>query len=298
MTGPDMERVARAYLLATCLPGDEEVARRVAAVGPVLVAQETAAAAGNRWMQAGTMLAGAETAGIRLLAPDDDEWPECLSAALLTDGRITAAAPPLALWVRGGGRLDRLSARAVCVAGAVEATPYGEKAAFGLGQELAGAGWTVITSGAFGVSSAVIRGVLAAGGPVLVLPTAPLTTTVPAGHRLLLGRVAGDGLLLTECVPGLAAHESAAIRQTQLAVALAAAVVLIEPRPRGLDRRLVHLTHHAGRPVLAYPGPVAARSSAYAHHLIRAERARLVASPQHVLSDLEWRSRVDAHEPG
>jgi DNA processing protein len=298
MNGPDMERVARAYLMSAHRPGDEEVAALVAELGPVVAAQLTAAATGGIWMRAAAELAKAETSRLRLAIPEDEEWPACLSAPLPTDSRVTGAAPPLGVWVRGSAQLDRVLARAVTVAGASAATPYGQKAAFDLGRELADAGWTVITSGSFGVSGSVTRGALAARGPVLVLPPAPLTGTIPAGHRLLFGKVARDGLMVTESVPGLPADEGAAIRQTQLAAGLAAAVVLIEPRPRGLDRRLIHLTGAACRLVLAYPGPVDMAGSAFAHHLIRTGRARLVASPRQVLTDLEGGWSVDARDQG
>ena len=267
MNGPDMERVARAYLMGAHSPGDEEVAALVAESGPVVAARVTAVSTGAIWMSAAAELARAETSRLRLAIPEDDEWPVRLSAPLPTDSRVTGTAPPLGLWVRGSARLDRLLARAVTVAGASAATPYGQKAAFDLGRELTGAGWTVITSGSFGISGSVIRGALAARGPVLVLPPAPLPVTVPIGHRLLFGKVAWDGLLLTESMPGRPAGDGAASRQTQLAAGLAAAVVLIEPRPRGLDRRLVHLATSAGRLLLAYPGPVERPGSAYAHHL-------------------------------
>jgi DNA processing protein len=298
MNGPDMERVARAYLMSARRPGDEEVAALVAELGPVLAAQATAAAAGDVWMRAAALLATAETSRLRLVIPEDDEWPACMSAPLPIDGRVTETAPPLGVWVRGSTGLDRLLPRAVTVAGASAATPYGQKAAFDLGRELASAGWTVITSGSFGVSGSVIRGALAARGSVLVLPPVPLTVTVPAGHRLLFGKVARDGLIVTESVPGLPAGEGTALRQTQLAAGLSTATVLIEPRPRGLDRRLVHLTTSAGRLLLAYPGPIDPPGSAFAHHLIRCQRARLVTGPRQVLTDLEGGVGVDARDEG
>ncbi len=173
------DRVARAFLMGIRTPGDENVAVLVAEAGPVLAAQHIAAAAGVDWRRAEVLLATAEAAGVRLLTPEDDDWPAAMPKVLPTDGRGIGTAPPLGLWVRGTARLDQLTARAVCVAGTGNSTPYGERAAFDLGGNLAAHGWTVITSGGFGISGSVIRGALAAGGPVLVLPPAPLTHRHP-----------------------------------------------------------------------------------------------------------------------
>jgi DNA processing protein len=283
----EAERVARAYLMLTRTPGDENAAVLVAEAGPVLAAQHTASVTGVDWRRAEVLLDTAEAAGVRLLTAEDEDWPASLPKVLPTDGRGLGTAPPLGLWVRGDGHLGQLLRRVVCVAGTRNASPYGDKAAFDLGRDLAADGWTVVTSGGFGIGGSVIRGALSASGPVLVLPSAPLSTTVPTGHRKLFDRVAREGLLLTEAAPGVPVPELAADRQAQLAAGLAAAVVLIEPAQGGPDRGLVLLAENAGWPLLAYPGPINSPTCGFAHHLIRTGRARLVAGPQQVLTDLE-----------
>lgn len=282
----EADRIARAYLMLTRTPGDENAAVLVAEAGPVLAAQHTASVTGVDWRRADVLLDTAAAAGIRLLTPEDDGWPASLPKVLPANGRGLGAAP-LGLWIRGAGHLDHLTCRVVCVAGTRNASPYGDKTAFDLGRDLAADGWTVITSGGFGIGGSVIRGALAASGPVLVLPPAPLSTTVPTGHRELFDRAARHGLLLTEAAPGVPVPEQAADRQAQLAAGLAAAVVLIEPAQGGPDRSLVLLAENARRPVLAYPGPISTATCGFAHHLIRTGRARLVAGPQQVLTDLE-----------
>lgn len=293
------DRIARACLMGIRTAGDEKVAVLVAEAGPVLAAQHVAAMSGGDWRQGGEVLLDtAEAAGVRLLTPEDVDWPPAIPKVLPTDGQGIGTAPPLGLWVRGNGRLEHLLARAASVAGASEATPYGERAAFDLGGNLAAHGWTVLSSGRFGISGSVLRGALAAGGAVLVLPPAPLTPVAPIGHQALFTRVARHGLLLSETKPGALPSATASVRQAQLAAGLTTGTVLIEPRSDEFGRQLVSLAENTGRPLLAYPGPVTAPTCQYAHHLIRSGRARLVGSPQQVVNDLEGRLDADAREPG
>ena len=75
-----------------------------------------------------------------------------------------ALVPPLALWVRGPGRLDELVDRSVAIVGSRASTAYGEHVAGELGHQLGERGWTVVSGGAFGIDAAAHRGALAAEG--------------------------------------------------------------------------------------------------------------------------------------
>jgi DNA processing protein len=74
-----------------------------------------------------------------LVIPEDAEWPVEAFTCFATptaqaDDRWRA---PVALWVRGAGRLDELTERAVAVVGARAATGYGEHVAAEFSYELA-----------------------------------------------------------------------------------------------------------------------------------------------------------------
>lgn len=215
----------------------------------------------------------------RFLGPQDREWPAALHKPSARD------AAPLGLWARGQGDLDELLRRAVVVLGAAAATPYAVAVAHGLAAELAGAGWTVVTSGAAGVASAARHGVFSAGHPAVVLPLGGVARPQPPGHARQYERVTWTGLPLSDSYgPPADVRADGAMRNRLLSV-LGAAVVLIEPSGIAVD--VAHRSRARGLPIFAVPGPVTTDSgSAAAHRLVRDGTARLVRDARDVLSDL------------
>lgn len=164
-------RRARAWLSRAVEPGTVDLWRYVDHLGPVVAVQRLRSGAapddlrslvGARADQDATLadLQRAERCGARLVTPEDDEWPflqlHALTLAVAgepTDrrnqsDRTKAPVPPLALWVRGPGRLDELADRSVAVVGSRASTAYGEHVAAELGHQLGERGWTVVSGGA------------------------------------------------------------------------------------------------------------------------------------------------------
>ena len=204
---------------------------------------------------------------------------------------------PLGLWVRGGGRLDQLTRRAVAIAGRVGPTPYGAEVALDLGRQLANGGWTVATLGRPGIDSSALRGALQEQSPATAAPVAlPLGRLIdprPAAHRKLFGRVCRDGALVSEH----GANEPERLQrrdiraQLRLLSRLTTALVLVEPDGRSWDSRTVRMAEDAGLPVMTIPGSVNSPASDFAHELFRTARARLVTRPGQVIAELERHCR-------
>ncbi len=279
----DGARVARACLMSAAEPGDVEVARLVLEHGPVMAAELSAAITGDVWMRAAEELAQAQSTGLQLVTPEDEQWPARLSVPLPASSRTDRTAPPLGLWVYGEGRLHELLSRVVIITGTPRATPYGVSVAFDLSRDLSGVGWTVLGYGRAGIASAVLRGAREASGLVVVLPPGPVIgwrsreLLMPPGHGLRFGEriVQRDHPVYADIV-----------RDAQLAVAVAAAVVLVEPDSRGIDRETIRFCLSTGRQMLAVPGSISYRGSSFAHDLIRSGRARLITGAHDVLIDL------------
>src|SRR5262249_52729374 len=110
---------ARVWLSRTVEPGSAVVYSYVGRVGPVEAARpiragtapaEVAVLAAARRDQdlVDADLATAARYGIRILIPEDDEWPAfpLLRMETATARGVSDLAPPLMLWVRGRARLD------------------------------------------------------------------------------------------------------------------------------------------------------------------------------------------------
>jgi DNA processing protein len=284
--------VARAYLSRVAEPPALALAELVAEVGPVeaagrvragRVGEQVAAETGVRRAvhRAGADLHAAAVAGARLVTPEHAEWPAEAFAAFALSG-VRELAPPLALWVRGPGRLDALCGQAVAVVGARAATSYGAHVAGELGAGLADRGCTVVSGAAIGIDGAAHRGALAVQGPTLAVLACGVDRAYPASHQLLLERIAACGLVVSEYPPGAVPGRHRFLVRNRLIAGMAAGTVVVEAGLRSGAQRTASDALALGRPVMAVPGPVTSAMSAGCHRLVR-DGALLVTRSEEVL---------------
>jgi DNA processing protein len=294
--GPGEVRLARAWLTRAVEPGRGVVFDLVSEVGPVeamrlLRAGETGGAltalaeARRRQDRAVEDLAEAHRLGARLVTPEDHEWPdEALRAMQVAydrerPGRREAArsddpveiTPPLALWALGAPRLDEAFGRAVAVVGSRSATPYGTTVAGTLGHGLVGAGWSVVSGGAFGIDAAAHRGALAGEGLTIAVVAAGLSRPYPRAHEALFRRIGRDGLMVSEFPPDATPQRHRFLVRNRLVAGLAAGTVVVEAGVRSGALATARQGLRMGRTVMAVPGPVTSHLSAGVHELMRTD---------------------------
>lgn len=310
--GVDAERelrCARAYLLRVAEPPAPALAAFVAEVGPVVAARLVHAGdvpaavsvetdARRHRVVTEEHLRGAGTAGMRLITPEDDEWPAwpLLSIAVAGGRGVKGMTPPLALWARGGGRLDVAVERAVTVVGSRAATGYGEYTAADWAYSLARDGVSVFSGAAYGIDASAHRGALAADGVTVAVLGCALDAGYPAGHDALLGRIAERGLVLSEYPPGTPPAKHRFLVRNRLLAAMSSGTVVVEADVRSGARNTANTAEVLGKSVMAVPGPITSRTSAGCHEMIRSGQATLVTSAQEVLETV-GRLGIDlAHE--
>jgi DNA processing protein len=284
--------LARAYLSRVAEPPAPALAELVAEVGPVEAAarvregrigEEVAGETGARRAvyRAGEDLAAAAAAGARLVTPEHAEWPAQAFAAFGMSG-LPELAPPVALWVRGPGALHSLCEHAVAVVGARAATGYGAHIAGELGAGLADRGHTVVSGAAIGIDGAAHRGALGVHGPTVAVLACGVERAYPASHHLLLERIAGSGLVVSEYPPGSVPGRHRFLVRNRLIAGLATGTVVVEAGFRSGAQRTASDAGSLGRPVMAVPGPVTSGMSAGCHRLVR-DGALLVTRTEEVL---------------
>jgi DNA processing protein len=243
--------------------------------------------------------------GARLVIPEDDEWPHLAVQALVaavseeperrTDQseRTIAPVPPVALWVRGEGRLDELLERSVAIVGSRASTAYGEHVASVLVYGLAERGWTVVSGGAYGIDAAAHRGALAADGATVAVLSCGVDRPYPSGNGPLMARIADSGgLVVSEFAPGSAAFAHRFLVRNRLIAAFGRGTVVVEAAARSGATATANRARRLGRPVMVVPGPVTSAMSVGCHELLRSEpderlqRPTLVASTAHVLDTI------------
>lgn len=272
------ERTARIILATVSEPGDAVTGRMIRTVGATetvtrAVADEVPVGPdGDTWQrrlaprldatQVRRVLAETERHGMRVLIPGDEDWPASVNAL----GDHT----PVALWAKGDTNLlagpvwDRLT-----VTGARASTGYGEHVTAELVQSAVSDARTVLSGGAYGIDGAAHRAALASDGSTVAVIAGGLDRPYPAGHTELLGRVADEGLLLSEVPPGAAPTRWRFLQRGRLLAALSGAVVIAEAGYRSGSLHTAARAMELGRPVGAVPGPLTSAVSAGCHRLLR-----------------------------
>lgn len=223
---------------------------------------------------------------IRVLIPDDPDWPTGLTD--LPD-------PPLLLYARG--RLEPGDHRGVAIVGSRRASPYGLRVAERLAAELSALGVTVVSGLARGIDTAAHRGALRGGGRTVGVLGSGFHRFYPPENAALAVEIAADrGVVLTEFAPDIAPRPYHFPRRNRVLAALSAAVLVVEASERSGSLITADHALDIGRDVLAVPGRIDTPGSAGTHRLLR-EGAAVCTSTADVLTALGLERR-DPPEPG
>lgn len=207
-------------------------------------------------------------AGMRLLTPDDPRWPLALNDL--------GPHAPLLLWLRGDPAL--LTEPGLAIVGARACTGYGSHVTAELASAASSAGVTVVSGAAYGIDAVAHRAALAAGAPTVAVLAGGVDRPYPSAHKALLDRVADQGVVCSELVPGSAPTRWRFLQRNRVIAALTRATLVTEA---GLRSGSLNTAGHAaelGRVLGAVPGPITSAASAGCHRLLREYGASLVSS--------------------
>ncbi|MBV9093948.1 MAG: DNA-protecting protein DprA [Streptosporangiaceae bacterium] len=199
--------------------------------------------------------------GIRLVCPQDPQWPERLDE--LGQGR------PYALWLRGRADLPSACLRSVSVVGSRAATGYGAHVAGEIAADLGERGWAIVSGGAYGIDAAAHRGALITNATTVAVLACGVDHPYPAGHADLFADIAAAGLVISEWPPGRHSARLRFLVRNRVIAALSCGTVIVEAGERSGALNTARHAANLGRPLMAVPGPVTSRQSAGCHRIIR-----------------------------
>lgn len=284
------ERSARLALSLAVEPGEPAVSEVAAAEGGcaawqrVLVGDFGAAAVARAAeVDLPGVLTAAEACGARFVVPGDEEWPGTLDALRYCDSVQRRGGVPFGLWLRGPAHLAQLVEQSVSIVGSRACSAYGGGVATDLAADLAGAGVSVVSGGAYGIDVAAHRGALAARGPTVCVLANGVDVGYPRGNAAIFDRMADEGLLVSELPPGATPTRMRFLSRNRLIAALSQGTVVVEAALRSGARNTANWALGCHRPVMAVPGPVHSILSEAPHLLIRNGQAMLVTGADDVL---------------
>ena len=238
-------------------------AAAVAAGPPQLQAQ---LAAVGRWLEDGS--------DRHLLTLGDAAYPQPL---------LESPDPPLLLYVQGD--LGTLGVTALAVVGSRKPTAQGLDHARRFAGAFAESGFVVVSGLALGIDGAAHEGALAAGGRTIAVLGTGIDRLYPQRHVDLARRIAAQGALVSEFVPGTPPLAENFPQRNRIIAGLGLGTLVIEAALRSGSLITARLANEAGREVFALPGSIHAEQSRGCHALIR-DGARLVETPAEILDEL------------
>ena len=184
---------------------------------------------------------------------------------------------PLAMFVEGDPSC--LEQPCVAIVGTRNASTYGRLTAKRFAHELASAGATIVSGGAYGIDTAAHEGALKAGGRTAVVLGGGIDRPYPPSNAGLFRRVAGSGgCVLSAYACGTDVDRHKFLERNDVIAALADAVLVIEAPDRSGSLRTAATAKLLGRPVFVVPANIEAEGFRGSHRLIR-EGAILADSP-------------------
>lgn len=195
------------------------------------------------------------------------------------------ADPPLVLHARG--RLALLGVGALAIVGSRHPTPQGADNAFQFAAALSEAGMVVVSGLAQGIDGAAHEGALSGPSGTVAIVGTGLDRVYPRQHHALAGRIASEGLMLSEHVlgtPPLAPHFP---QRNRLIAGLGRGTLVVEAALQSGSLITARLAMECGREVFAIPGSIHSPQVKGCHKLIK-EGAKLVETTQDILDELRW----------
>jgi DNA processing protein len=223
------ELIARLTLLATPRLSQQAVLRLLETFGSAYEACSHLAAAGGAAMaearsqavleRVRRALVAIDTGRIHVLAWGDALYPDLVRL------KLGAYAPPVLF---AHGALELLGAPGIAVVGCRKASEYGLDIAEQIGGGVARAGGCVVSGLALGVDAAAHTAALESNGPTIAVLGCGIDVHYPRQNMRLQNRIARDGLLLSEQLPGEPPRHYHFPHRNRIIVALSGAVVVVE----------------------------------------------------------------------
>lgn len=180
--------------------------------------------------------------GGRLLFLGEPDYPPLLAEL--------ADAPPVLALLGDRAALDR---PVVALVGSRNASINGQRLALAIAEELAVAGYAVVSGLARGIDTAAHEGALR-GGETIACVAGGIDVPYPPENAALQARIAAAGAVLAEAPPGTAPQARHFPRRNRIIAGLALATVVVEAAPRSGSLITARLAGEAGREVFAVPG--------------------------------------------
>ncbi len=192
------------------------------------------------------------------------------------------------------------------IVGTRNPTPYGQQIAKKFSNELAQAGFTIVSGMAMGIDTIAHRGALEVGGKTIAVLGCGVEVIYPAvNQRLYWDIIETGGLVISEFPPKQFVEKGLFVARNRIISGLSQGVLIIEGLKDSGALITARYAAEQGKEVFAAPGPITSPLS-QAPHLLLKQGAKLVTSVEDIYEELGLRllpkkkenieTQLDMHE--
>jgi DNA processing protein len=211
--------------------------------------------------------------------------------------------PPPYLFLKGN--LCEEDKYSIAIVGTRNPSKYGIAVSEKFSQELSRLGITIVSGLARGVDSAAHNSVLKTGGRTIAVIGSGIDVIYPPENKNLFEKISENGGVISEYDMGTQPDAGNFPRRNRIISGMSLSTIIIETNIDGGAMITANTAIDQNRDVFAVPGLINEKRSAGCNTLIRDGRAKLVASIEDVLDELETKLRPilkgttkQIHRPG
>ncbi len=226
------------------------------------------------WESIADALAWLDKPHHHLVTIDSDEYPPLLKEI---------PNPPVLLFAHGC--LDVLKNIQIGIVGSRNPDVAGRQFAHEFARELTVAGATVTSGLALGIDGYSHQGALDAGGHTIAVTGNGLDIIYPAKHKALAHKIADNGILVSEFLPGTKPKPENFPRRNRIISGMSTGVLVIQAACRSGSLITARYAMEQGHEVFAIPGSIHNPLAKGCHALIK-QGAKLVESVDDIIEEL------------
>ncbi|MDX1591343.1 MAG: DNA-processing protein DprA [Balneolaceae bacterium] len=237
----------------------------------------------RNWKQVDKILLKTEKIGARLIAFDDENYPELLRH--IYD-------PPLILWVLGNP--DALRLHGIAVVGTRRPGKYGLKQTAFWVKELVEAGICINSGLAYGVDTAAHRETLDAGGKTVAVLGSGINVIYPGKNSGLARRIVEHGgAIITEYPPDTPPDAVNFPGRNRIVSGMSHGILVVESGIKGGSMITARYALDQNREVFVLPHPLGTEGGVGCNYLIRSGQGKLIQSRNDIFEELSFTPAQD-----
>jgi DNA processing protein len=228
--------------------------------------------------------------GIKIITLKDSDYPQLLK---------NISFPPLLLYTKG--ELEQQDYKMpIAVVGTRKASYYGKTITSELADNLAYAGFTIVSGMARGIDTSAHQGALKRKGRTIAVLGSGLNIIYPRENRKLSEEIAQNGVLISEFPLNTPPDRYNFPRRNRIISGLSLGVVVVEAGERSGALITAHLALEQGRDVFAVPGKIDSDYTQGTHKLIQ-DGAKLITQwtdiADELMPQISWEKSEKIQEP-